>query len=152
VLIALATLTTNFVNIYLSALAWKSLLPRAGEQASVWIAGLVGAALSVLSRAWLDLYGNFMLVLGGALVPVGGVLLGHFFLGRREVDVAALYDPHGAYARHRGFSVAGLLAWTLGVVVYRLAAPIGGTLPSLLAALFGYSLLSRWPAAAPDSR
>jgi purine-cytosine permease-like protein len=152
VLIALATLTTNFVNIYLSALAWKSLVPRAGEQASVWIAGLVGAALSVLSRAWLDLYGDFMLVLGGALVPVGGVLLAHFFLRPREVDVAALYDPQGAYARHGGFSIAGLLAWTLGVVVYRLAAPIGGTLPSLLAALLGYALFSRWPAAVPDSR
>jgi purine-cytosine permease-like protein len=152
VLIALATLTTNFVNIYLSALAWKSLVPRAGEQASVWIAGLVGAALSVLSRAWLDLYGDFMLVLGGARVPVGGVLLAHFFLRPREVDVAALYDPQGAYARHGGFSIAGLLAWTLGVVVYRLAAPIGGTLPSLLAALLGYALFSRWPAAVPDSR
>jgi NCS1 family nucleobase:cation symporter-1 len=72
VLIALATVTTNFVNIYLSALAWRSLLPRAGEQASVWIAGLVGAALSVLSRAWLDLYGDFMLVLGGGPGACGG--------------------------------------------------------------------------------
>jgi purine-cytosine permease-like protein len=148
-LIALATLTTNFVNIYLSALAWKSLLPRAGEQASVWIAGLLGAALSLLSRAWLDRYGDFMLVLGGALVPVGGVLLGHFFLGGREVDVAALYDPKGRYARHRGFSMAGLLAWTLGVLVYRLAAPVGGTLPSLLAALLSYTLLRRWQEGAP---
>jgi NCS1 family nucleobase:cation symporter-1 len=115
----------------------------------VWIAGLLGAALSVLSRAWLDLYADFMLVLGGALVPVGGVLLGHFFFVRREVEVAALYDPKGPYARHRGFSVAGLLAWTLGALVYRLAAPVGGTLPSLLAALLGYVLLRRSWAPAP---
>ncbi len=143
-ILALATLTTNFVNVYLSALAWKSLLPGAGEQASVWIAGLVGAALGLLSRAWLDRYVDFMLFLGGVLVPVGGVLLGRFFLGRRDVDVRALYDPSGPYARGRGFAVPGLLAWALGALVFYWAAPIGGTLPSLTAALLGYALLDRW--------
>jgi NCS1 family nucleobase:cation symporter-1 len=144
ILLALATLTTNFVNVYLSALAWKSLLPGAGEQASVWIAGLVGAALGLLSRVWLDRYVDFMLVLGGVLVPVGGVLLGRFFLGRGEVDVRALYDPSGPYAQGRGFAVPGLLAWALGALVYYWAAPIGGTLPSLTAAILAYALIGRW--------
>ena len=31
-LITLATVTTNFVNIYMSSLAWKSLVPRAGDR------------------------------------------------------------------------------------------------------------------------
>ena len=80
VLLAVATITTNFVNIYLSSLAWKSLFPKTGEQASVWSIGLIGAALSVLSTAWLDRYADFMLLLGTVLVPVGGVLLAHFFI------------------------------------------------------------------------
>ena len=38
-LISLATLTTNFVNIYMSALALKSLRPTIGDQTSVWLIG-----------------------------------------------------------------------------------------------------------------
>jgi purine-cytosine permease-like protein len=67
VLLALATLTTNFVNIYLSALAWKSLLPKAGQALTIWSIGVIGAGLS-LSRIWLDRYADFMLLLGALLV------------------------------------------------------------------------------------
>ena len=48
-LMVLATITTNFVNIYMSGLAWKSLFPEAGEQASVWSIGLIGTALGLFS-------------------------------------------------------------------------------------------------------
>ena len=47
VLLALATLSTNFVNIYMSALAWKSLVPSAKDRASVWAIGGIGALLSL---------------------------------------------------------------------------------------------------------
>lgn len=104
VLLALATLTTNFVNIYLSALAWKSIFPKAGDRLSVWSIGLIGAALSLASGAWLDRYADFMLLLGGVLVPVGGVLLARFFLVRRPVAVADLYDSAGPYAKRFGVS------------------------------------------------
>jgi len=131
-LLALATITTNFVNIYLSALAWKSLFPRASDAGSVWSIGLVGTGLGLLSTRLLDAYAGFMLVLGGLLVPVGGVLLARFFLRREPVDVAGLYDDHGPY---RGVAWGGLLAWALGAVAYYLAAPIGGTLPALVTAM-----------------
>ena len=141
-LLALGTLTTNFVNIYMSSLALKSLLPRAGERLSVWSTGLVGAALSLLSTAWLDQYATFMLVLGAALVPVGGVLVAHFFLLRRPTDVAGLYERGGPCDRHGGFATAGLAAWASGTITYALAAPIGGTLPALVVAIAVYVLLS----------
>jgi purine-cytosine permease-like protein len=133
VLLTVATITTNFVNIYMSALAIRSLCPRVGAQASVWSTGLVGAALSLFSGGWLEHYANFMLVLGGVLVPVGGVLLARFFLLRRRwpVHVPELYDAAGPYARRGGFSVAGLTGWAAGAAAYYGAAAIGGTLPSL---------------------
>ena len=140
-LLALATLTTNFVNIYLSALAWKSLSPRAGDKSSVWSIGLVGAALSLFSSTWLDRYADFMLLLGGVLVPVGGVLLARFFLVRRPVAVPDLYDAAGPFAKHAGFSPAGLAAWASGGLVYYLAGSLGGTLPSLAVAITVYWLL-----------
>jgi cytosine permease len=148
VLLAAATLTTNFVNIYLSSLAWKSLFPRAGDQASVWSIGLVGAALSILSTAWLDRYVEFMLVLGNVLVPVGGVILAHYFVWARlrprrplAQEVSALYDWRGPHARHAGFALAGVAAWTAGAVVYHLAARIGSTLPALAVTVAVYGLL-----------
>jgi cytosine permease len=134
VLLAIATLTTNFVNIYMSALAWKSLVPAAKDRASIWTIGLVGAALSLFS-GWLERYADFMLLLGGLLVPVGGVLLAHFFLLRRPVAVADLYAKDGPASRHGGFSIPGMCGWAAGAAAYVLAGSTGGTLPALAAAL-----------------
>ncbi len=143
VLMTVATVTTNFVNIYMSALALRSLVPHAGEQLSVWSTGLVGAALSLFSGAWLDEYANLMLVLGGILVPVGGVLLAHFYAVERDVRVDALYDGSGPYAAARGFSPAGLAAWAGGGIAYYAARSICATLPSLVVAVAVYWVLSR---------
>lgn len=135
-LLALATLTTNFVNIYLSALAWKSLRPGTGDGVSVWTIGGIGAALSLLSRTWLDRYGDFMLLLGGLLVPVGGLLLARFFLSKADVSVPALYAD-GLPA----WSAVGMIAWATGAAVYFLPSPWGGTLPSLAATIAAWTLM-----------
>jgi purine-cytosine permease-like protein len=133
-LLALATLTTNFVNIYMSALAWKSLVPAAKDRASIWTIGIVGALLSLFS-GWLERYADFMLLLGGLLVPVGGVLLARFFLLRRPVAVPDLYAEDGPASRHGGFAIPGMCGWAAGVAAYFLAGSTGGTLPALVSAL-----------------
>ena len=74
-LITLATITTNFVNIYLSSLAWRSVMPAVPDRAAVWIVGLVGTALG-LTGGWLDRFAGFMTVVGSVLVPVGATLAG----------------------------------------------------------------------------
>jgi NCS1 family nucleobase:cation symporter-1 len=144
VLLALATVTTNFVNIYTSSLAWKSVVPSTTDRTAVWSIGLIGTAMSAIPDLWLTEYTNFMILLGAVLVPVGGVLLAHFSLtaaGQRtsDSDVAALYDATGPY---RGFSSKGLLAWGIGAAVYLVSGRIGGTLPSLLAAMGVYLILN----------
>jgi len=141
-LMVLATLTTNFVNIYMSGLAWKSLFPRIGDQASVWSIGIIGTAVGLFYGAWLDRYAQFMMVLGGVLVPVGGVLVAHYRLSRAAVNVPDLYDPAGPY---RGVLVPGVAAWALGALAYYLASPWGGTLPALLTAVASYRLFGRRP-------
>jgi purine-cytosine permease-like protein len=135
-LLALATLTTNFVNVYLSALAWKSLWPRTSDAASVWSIGLVGAALSLFSREWLVRYADFMLILGSVLVPAGGVLVARFLLAKEPVDAASLYDEAGP---HGGIQGAGAAAWLLGALAYHAARPYGSTLPSLGVAVISYA-------------
>ena len=142
VMVMLATLTTNFVNIYMSALALKSLRPSTADSTAVWFIGGVGAAVSVLSSSWLARFTDVTVAVAGMLVPIGGILLAHFFLLRRPVKVADLYSASGPYRANGGWSVAGTAAWAAGAAVFYLATATGGTLPSLAVAIGVYVLLS----------
>ena len=140
-LLTLATLTTNFVNIYMSSLAWKSLAPRASDGAVIWSIGIVGTALSAVPGVWLEQYTNFMMILGALLVPVGGVLVAHYYIRRPRVDeafIAELYDPAGSF---RGVSTAGVIAWAAGAAAFFAAGSIGGTLPALAVSVLVYRTL-----------
>ncbi len=141
VLMTVATVTTNFVNIYMSSLALRSLVPSAGDQLAVWSTGLVGTGLSLFSGAWLDRYASFMVVLGGILVPVGGILLARFYLSRKPVTVESLYGK--GEARCPNIDLAGVTAWAAGGATYYAAAGIGGTLPALSVAVATYLLIAR---------
>jgi NCS1 family nucleobase:cation symporter-1 len=142
VLLTLATLTTNFVNIYMSSLAWKSLAPRAGDGAVIWSIGIVGTALGAVPGVWLEQYTNFTVILGALLVPVGGVLVAHYYGRQRpQVDeawIAELYNEAGVF---RGVNTAGVAAWAAGAAVFFAAASIGGTLPALLVSVVVYTWL-----------
>ncbi|HJZ71815.1 MAG TPA: cytosine permease [Vicinamibacterales bacterium] len=141
-LLALATVTTNFVNIYMSSLAWKSLTPRAGDAAVIWSIGIVGTLLSALPGVWLEQYTNFMVILGGALVPIGGLLVAHYYIRPARIDEALVGEMYEASGPFRGVAPAGFAAWTIGAVVYFVAGRtgIGGTAPALASSIIVYAL------------
>ena len=141
ILLSIATLTSNFVNIYMSALALKSLKPDLGDQPSVWLIGGIGAVLSLLSTVWITRFADFTVLLAGLLVPIGGILLAHNFILRRPVVIDELYDVRGSSAAHWGWSPAGLSAWIAGAVTFYSAARLGGVLPSLVVAIGVYALV-----------
>ncbi len=143
VLLTVATLTTNFVNIYMSALAFKSLFPAANDRSAVWLIGGIGAALGVLSTSWIEQFANLTLLLAGMLVPIGGILLAHYVVLRRPVAVADLYADAGPYHASRGWSLAGTAAWLVGAAVFQFSHGIGATLPCLAASIVVYSMLAR---------
>ena len=145
VLLALATLTTNFVNIYMSALAFKSLRPTIGDAAAVWIIGGIGAALGLLSNTWIEQFAGLTLLLAGVFVPIGGILLAHYVVLARAVHVPDLYDSHGPLAARRGWSIAGATAWIAGALAFYLAQGIGGSLPSLIVTIAVYVALASRP-------
>src|SRR5688500_13420148 len=91
ILVALATVTTNFVNIYLSSLAWRTLAHRSSGRGTVWTIGIVGTALGLSSSVWLTRFAELILLLGAILVPVGCVLLAHFVVKRHSVGVDAVF-------------------------------------------------------------
>ena len=143
ILLTIATLTTNFVNIYMSSLAWKSLFPRARDGAVVWSIGLIGTALSAIPGVWLEQYTNFMVLVGAVLVPVGGVLVAHYYLvpdSTHQDRIPELYDPAG---RFRGVNAAGLSAWAAGGIVFYAAGSFGGTLPAIIVSIVTYVAVSR---------
>lgn len=144
VLLATATITTNFVNIYLSALALRSLIPAIKDVPAILITGFIGAALSVLSKGWIDGYAGFMGTLGMILVPLGGVALAQFFPFPRDVDPRELYEENGRFARP---GWAGLAAWAAGAFVYWKFQPTGATLPALLVSFAMFAALRRLKAA-----
>jgi NCS1 family nucleobase:cation symporter-1 len=138
VLLAVATLTTNFVNIYMSALAWKSLFPAAHDAAVVWSIGLIGTALSAIPGVWLERYTSFMVALGAVLVPVGGVLVAHYYFARDTTTEALIPDLYDGSGRFRGVNVAGMLAWGAGAAVFFAAGSVGGTVPALFTSIAVY--------------
>jgi nucleobase:cation symporter-1, NCS1 family len=144
VLITLASVTTNFVNIYLSSLAWRTLAPRSTGAGSVWTIGLIGTALGLISSGWLTRFAELMVLLGSILVPVGGVFLAHFVVLKKSIDTARVYDRASLPA----INVAGIAAWVAGIIVYKAAAPIGATLPALATSMVVYALLANRPSSA----
>jgi NCS1 family nucleobase:cation symporter-1 len=139
-LVALATVTTNFVNIYLSSLAWRTLSPRSTGAGSVWTIGIIGTLLGLVSSGWLTQFANLMVLLGSVLVPVGGVFLAHFVVMRKGVNITAVYRIETMPS----FNIAGIGAWILGFIVYKLATPIGATLPALGTSILIYLALTLW--------
>ena len=143
-LLLLGTLTTNFVNIYMSALALKSLRPATRDRTAIWLIGGIGAAMSVLSQLLIDQFAGFITVLAGIFVPIGGLLIAHFLILKRTHTAADLYKGVDGAAPVVGlWSSAGMTAWILGAAVFYLAQPIGGTAPSLAVSVLTYLGLAR---------
>lgn len=159
-LLLLGTLTTNFVNIYMSALALKSLRPEIRDRSAIWLIGGIGAAMSVMNKLLIDQFANLIGLLAGIFVPIGAILIAHFLIRKRHHTAAELYPPAGGGAPKVGvWSAAGMTAWIIGAGVFYLAAyppaalpisAIGGTVPSFVISMAIYLAASRSPR--PDSQ
>ena len=103
----------------------------------MWTIGLIGTALGLISSGWLTRFAELMVLLGSILVPVGGVFLAHFVVLKKPIDVARVYDPASLPA----INIAGMAAWVAGFIVYKLAAPIGATLPALATSMAVYVMM-----------
>ena len=146
--LTLATVTTNCVNIYMSSLAWKSLTPRAsGRPRHLDDRASSAPRSGALPGVWLgERSTNFMVVLGALLVPIGGLLIAHYYITDRRIDdalVGALYEEAGPF---KGTSAAGMTAWAASAVVYFAAnrwTGVGGTIPALATSVIVYTAVRR---------
>jgi purine-cytosine permease-like protein len=140
VAVVLSTLTTNFVNVFLSALALRSLFPRVRPVSAVLLLGGVGTLLGVLRSDLLDRYASFMGLLATLLLPIVAIALVHWFVRRRDAAEPA------APAR---LSLPALGAWLAGAATYTVASRAlqgaGATLPTLLLTGVVYAAARRNP-------
>lgn len=146
--VALSTITTNFVNLYLSSLALRTLVPRAPARPTVLLVGVVGTAFGLLEPELLERYGAFMSLLGTLLLPIVAVTLVHFFLLGTSARSGSVDPQHPPELRF-----AALGAWLLGVATYQLCLrslpDLGATVPTLLVAGASYALLRRLQGTTP---
>ena len=103
-LMALSTITTNFVNLYLSALAVRNLWHRAPPRPTVLLVGAIGTLFGLLSPNLLDRYAGFMGWIGTGFLPIAAITVVHFFVLHRVTTI----EP-------RPWSIAAIVAWTVGV-------------------------------------
>ena len=86
---------------------------------------------------------SVVVVRGALLVPVGGVLVAHYYLRPEgltidDAFVAALYDTQGPL---RGVLLPGMVAWIAGAVAYFASRSAGGTIPALVVSVAVYRAL-----------
>ena len=125
-----------FANIYSAAVSLQNVAPGLPQRALIVVVG----AISLLGAWIVDLvqYANFLLLLGSFFVPLFGVLLAPWLLGRRDPFAAAAVRLDQIAAWLCGFAVYQWLSpvgpgwWTRAVDVTHPA--IGGSLPSFAAA------------------
>jgi nucleobase:cation symporter-1, NCS1 family len=96
----------------------------------------------------MEQYENFLFFIGAMFLPLFGVVLtDYFILRKRELAVEAIYTRGGAYWYRNGYNLVALSAWAVGFAVYEAIAllkiPVGGSIPSMLAAGVLYWGVSR---------
>ncbi|MCA0350550.1 MAG: putative hydroxymethylpyrimidine transporter CytX [Chloroflexi bacterium] len=126
-----------FADIYSAAVSAGHLSSRISLKMLALAFGLIctGVALVVpMAR-----YEGFLLLLGSIFAPLFGiVLVDHFGLRQRQLDVIELDRVNGRYWYQAGLNWRGLVAWILGIGLFHgLNAwypTFGATIPSLVSA------------------
>jgi NCS1 family nucleobase:cation symporter-1 len=150
-LMAFSTITTNFVNLYISALAVRNLWHRAPPRPTVLAIGIVGTLVGLLSPHLLDGYAAFMGWIGTGFLPIAAITIVHFFVlhparDRRGVRMVPAILGAGAARAIRPWSAPAIIAWLAGVATYqamaRFAPEWGATLPTLLVTAVCYGSIA----------
>lgn len=121
VALCIATLATNIAaNVVSPANDFAHLAPR---RISFRMGGFMTGIVGVLMMPWklvADPNGyifTWLIAYGALLGPIGGILIADYFVyRRRQLNLAALYQPDGEYRFTNGFSMVALVALVLGVL------------------------------------
>jgi NCS1 family nucleobase:cation symporter-1 len=121
VALCIATLATNIAaNVVSPANDFAHVAPR---HISFRMGGLITGVIGVLMMPWklvADPNGYifvWLIAYSALLGPIGGILIADYFVfRRRQLNLAALYQPQAEYRFTNGFSVVALVALVIGIL------------------------------------
>jgi NCS1 family nucleobase:cation symporter-1 len=148
--LCIATLATNIAaNVVSPANDFSHLAPR---KISFRAGGLITGVIGIVIMPWYlvanaDVYiSRWLLGYSALLGPIGGIMIADYYVWRRrQLHLAALYQPNGEYRFHRGFSFIAIFALVAAVlpslpgflVTVKLLHP--DLVPSALVRLYDYA-------------
>jgi len=141
--LCVATLATNIAaNVVSPANDFAHLAPK---RISFRMGGLITGIIGIVMMPWklvADPTGyifTWLVAYSALLGPVGGIMIADYFVyRRRELDVAALYDPNGRYRYSGGWSIAAIAAFLVAALpnLPGFLAQVGAVDPAHLPAIF----------------
>jgi len=158
-IIALAVILVDetdnaFADIYSTAVSIQNIFPHLNQRWLIVCVGVIGAAMA--AALTMSQYFNFLLLIGSVFVPLFGVLAADYFVVRHwRPQVAELYQQDRLYSaepaqlgyHQKGWSIVGLAAWILGIIVYHAIARglpwLGASIPAFLIAFGAHLALDR---------
>ena len=149
IMVVFSTITTGFPDVYSAACSAMNISQKFSSKTILWTAGIISILVALVFP--MEQYENFLFLIGAMFVPLFGVVLtDYFFIRNRQISAENLYRPQGPYWYAKGFNGVALICWAVGFFVYELIAltkyPIGGSMPSLLAAGVFYYFITSWRA------
>ncbi len=110
--------TINVLNLYTGGLSLANMFAKLGRVRATLIASILGIAISVIP-ALINNFTGVMSGMGNVFAPIAGILVGDYLVMKRaNLDVPALYDPHGRYWFTGGFNPVAVLWMVLGFGFY----------------------------------
>jgi putative hydroxymethylpyrimidine transporter CytX len=145
-MVVFSTITTGFPDVYSAACSTMNISQKFSSRTIVWAAGIISILVALVFP--MEQYENFLFLIGAMFVPLFGVVLTDYFLIRRsQLSIEDVFRPQGRYWYTNGFNTVALVCWAIGFVVYQLITfakfPLGGSMPSLLAAGLCYYFITR---------
>jgi NCS1 family nucleobase:cation symporter-1 len=143
-LILIDEVDNAFADIHSAAVSTGTFVTRAGVP---WLCAGFGALCTVIALCvQMGKYQNFLLLIGSVFAPLFGmVLVDHFIVRKRGIEVGALADLRGVYGYSGGWHVGGFVAWALGIGAYHAInqwlPTLGATLPAFAVGAVAYFLV-----------
>lgn len=149
-IVLVSTLNTTFMDIYSASITWKNVNPKASLKTQILIVGTLGTLLALVFPV--DKYEAFLLLIGGAFVPLAAIMIADYFMVRKKYDANELLANQriripGIVKRIVGFAlyISMTMESLIGVpvpVLSPLGDRIGASIPVFLITLVLYYILS----------
>lgn len=144
IMVVFSTITSDFPDVYSATCSMMNISQKISAKVFMWIVGIFTIFVAMIFPA--EQYENFLLFIGGMLIPLFGVVLTDYFILRKgRLKTAEIYHAGGEYWYYKGVNVMAMISWAAGFLVFEFIAimeyPVGGSLPSMLVSGILYLIL-----------